>query len=100
MRLLKNNEIRLLMILFVSAFLVTWFLPLGIVFAEEGEEEILLKELTGDEGSSEEEGNIEVLGFSEEQVPILNNRFLIVIIVLIVAAVGGLVLSFAIRGRT
>ena len=98
MRLFGNSDIRLVMILLVSALLVTWILPLGMLFAQDDEEEELLEELTGEE--VEEEGSVEVLGFTEEDSPILNNKFLIAVIALIVAAIGGLFLSFVIKGRT
>ena len=100
MRLFGKSDIRLIMILLASAMLVTWILPLGMLFAQDGEEEELYEELTGEEVNQEEEGSIEVLGFTEEDSPFLNNKFLIVVIALIVAAVGGLFLSFVIRGRT
>jgi hypothetical protein len=99
MRLFGNSDIRLVIILLTSAMLVTWILPLGMLFAQDSEEEELLEELTGEE-ANEEEGNIEVLGFTEEDSPILDNKYLIVIIALVVAAIGGLFLSFVIRGRT
>ena len=75
-------------------------LPVGMLFAQDSEEEELMEELTGEEASESGEGSIEVLGFTEEDSALLNNKFLIAIIALIVAAVGGLFLSFVIRGRT
>lgn len=98
-KMIRNNELKLVTLLFVVAFLTTWIMPLGVIFAEE-EEESLLHELTGEEEIISGEGKIEVLGITEEQVPILGNRFLIVILTLIVAAVGGLILSFVIKART
>ena len=59
--------------------------------------EEIMEELAGEES---EEGSIEVLGFTEENSQIFDNKFLIVVIALVVAAVGGLFLSFVIRGRT
>jgi len=85
------------MTLFISAMLITWMIPIGLLFAQDSEEEELIKELTGEES---EEGSIEVLGFTEENSQIFDNKFLIVVIALVVAAVGGLFLSFVIRGRT
>ena len=98
MKVFGNSDLRLLIILLASAMLVTWMLPIGMLFAQDDEEE-LLEELTGEETVSEE-GSIEVLGFTEEDSPLLNNKFLIAVIALVVAAVGGLFLSFVIRGRT
>ena len=98
MKVFGNSDLRLLIILLASAMLVTWMLPIGMLFAQDDEEE-LLEELTGEESVSEE-GSIEVLGFTEEDSPVLNNKFLIAVIALVVAAVGGLFLSFVIRGRT
>ena len=99
MNLFANNDLRLLVILLTSAILVTWMLPIGLLFAQDSQEDELMEELTGEETITEE-GSVEVLGFTEEDSPILNNRFLITIIALVVAAVGGLFLSFVIRGRT
>lgn len=99
MRVFGNSDMRLVIILLATAFLVTWMLPIGLLFAQGDEEEELLEELTGEE-ATEEEGSIEVLGFTDENAFVMNNRFLITIIVLVVAALGGLFLSFAIRGRT
>ncbi len=97
--MIRNNELKFITVLFIAAFLITWLVPLGVIFAQE-DEEILLKELTGEEEVTTEVGKIEVLGITEEQIPLLGNKFLIVVVALIVAAVGGLVLSFVIRGRT
>ena len=94
----KSNELKFISLLFIAAFLVAWLVPIGVVFAQE-DEETLLEELTGEEGTSSEEGKIEVLGITEEQAPLLGDKFLIVILALIAAAVGGLVLSFVIRAR-
>ena len=99
MKLFRNSDVRLIIILLTSAILVTWMLPVGLLFAQDGEEEELMEEITG-ETVTTEEGSIEVLGFTEEDSPILDNKFLIVIIALVVAAIGGLFLSFVIRGRT
>ena len=99
MNVFGNNDLRLLAILLTSAILVTWMLPIGLLFAQDSQEDELMEELTGEETITEE-GSVEVLGFTEEDSPILNNRFLITIIALVVAAVGGLFLSFVIRGRT
>jgi|GEM_PF-1300597 len=99
MKVFGKSDIKLIIVLLASALLVTWLLPLGMLFAQDGEqEEELIEEITGEEAA--EEGSIEVLGFTEEDSPVLNNRFLITVIALIVAAVGGLFLSFVIRGRT
>ncbi len=97
--MIRSNELKLITVLFITAFLTAWIMPLGVIFAEEDEESLLM-ELTGEEKITSEEGTIEVLGITEEQAPILGNRFLIVILTLIVAAVGGLVLSFVIKART
>ena len=97
--MIRSSELKLVTLLFIVAFLTTWIMPLGVIFAQDEEEE-LLKEITGEEGVTSEEGTIEVLGITEEQAPILGNRFLIVVLALIVAAVGGLVLSFVIKART
>lgn len=97
--MIRSNELKFITVLFIAAFLIAWLVPPGVIFAQE-DEEILLKELTGEEEVTAEVGKIEVLGISEEQVPLLGNKFLIVVVALIVAAVGGLVLSFVIRGRT
>jgi len=97
--MIRSNELKLITVLFIAAFLTAWIMPLGVIFAEEDEESLLM-ELTGEEKITAEEGTIEVLGITEEQAPILGNRFLIVILALIVAAVGGLVLSFVIKART
>jgi len=97
--MIRSNELKLITVLFIAAFLTAWIMPLGVIFAEEDEESLLM-ELTGEEKITSEEGTIEVLGITEEQAPLLGNRFLIVILALIVAAVGGLVLSFVIKART
>ena len=97
--MIRSNELKFITVLFIAAFLITWLVPLGVIFAQE-DEDILLKELTGEEEVTAEVGKIEVLGLSDEQLPLLGNKFLVVVVALIVAAVGGLVLSFVIRGRT
>jgi len=97
--MIRSNELKFITVLFIAAFLITWLVPLGVIFAQE-EEEILLEELKGEEEVNAEVGKIEVLGITEEQIPLLGNKFLIVVVALIVAAVGGLVLSFVIKGRT
>jgi hypothetical protein len=97
MKVFGNSYLNLFMILLVSAMLIAWMLPIGLLFAQDGEEEELMKELTGEEP---EEGTIEVLGFTEDNSQVFDNKFLIVVIALVVAAVGGLFLSFVIRGRT
>ena len=97
--MIRSNELKLITVFFIVAFLTAWIMPLGVIFADEDEESLLM-ELTGEEKITSEEGTIEVLGITEEQAPILGNRFLIVILTLIVAAVGGLVLSFVIKART
>jgi hypothetical protein len=97
MKVFDNNYLSLFMILFVSAILISWMLPIGLLFAQDGDEEALMEELTGEESG---EGSIEVLGFTEENSQVFDNKFLIVVIALVVAAVGGLFLSFVIRGRT
>jgi len=96
--MIRSSELKLVTLLFIVAFLTTWIMPLGVIFAQDEEEE-LLDEITGKEEVTTEEGTIEVLGLTEEQAPILGNRFLIVILAIIVAAVGGLVLSFVIKAR-
>lgn len=100
MRIFNNSDIKTMLAIFTAVLLITWLLPLGVLFADKDEEEILLEELTGESESAEEEGSIEVLGFTEKDVPILGDKFLIMVIVIIVAAVGGLLLSFVIKGRT
>ncbi len=97
--MIRSNELKLVTLLFIVAFLTAWIMPLGVIFAEENEESFL-RELAGEGEITSEEGTIEVLGITEEQAPILGNRFLVVILALIVAAVGGLVLSFVIKART
>ncbi len=97
--MIRSNELKFITVLFIAAFLITWLVPLGVIFAQE-DEKILLEELTGGEEVTVEVGKIEVLGITEEQLPLLGNKFLVVVVALIVAAVGGLVLSFVIRGRT
>jgi hypothetical protein len=97
MKVLVNSDLRLFILLFAAALLVTWMVPAGAVFAQGEEEEELLEEINGEEA---EKGSIEVLGFTEEDAGILDNRLLITVIALVVAAVGGLFLSFVIRGRT
>jgi hypothetical protein len=97
MKVFGNSNLNLFMVLFVSAILIAWMLPIGLLFAQDGEEEELIEELAGEES---EEGTIEVLGFTEENSQVFDNKFLIVVIALVVAAVGGLFLSFVIRGRT
>jgi NADH:ubiquinone oxidoreductase subunit 3 (subunit A) len=96
MKVFGNSYLNLFMVLFVSAMLIAWMLPIGLLFAQEGEEEELMEEITGEES---EEGSIEVLGFTEENSQVFDNKFYIVVIALVVAAVGGLFLSFVIRGR-
>ena len=96
--MIRSNELKLVILLFVVAFLTTWIMPLGVIFAED-EEEDLLREIIGEEEVTSEEGKIEVLGMTEEQAPFLGNRFSVVILALILAAVGGLVLSFVIKAR-
>ena len=100
MRIFNNSDIKTILVIFTTVLLITWLLPIGVLFADKDEEEILLEELTGEGESTEEEGSIEVLGFTEEDAPILGNKFLIMVIVIIVAAVGGVFLSFVIKGRT
>ena len=97
MRSMGSSGLRLFTLLFTAVLLVTWMVPVGAVFAQGEEEEELLEEITGEEA---EDGSIEVLGFTEEDAGILDNRLLITVIALVVAAVGGLFLSFAIKGRT
>ncbi len=100
MRIFNNSDIKAISVIFTVVLLITWLLPMGVLFADKNEEEILLEELTGESESAEGEESIEVLGFTEEDAPVLGNKFLIMVIVIIVAAVGGLLLSFVIRGRT
>ncbi len=96
----NNNDTKIILVIFVAVLLITWIVPVGVLFAENAEEEILLEELNVESNSAEGEEGIEVLGFTEEDTPILSNKFLIAVIAMIVAAVGGLFLSFAIKGRT
>lgn len=100
MKIFNNSDIKTMVAIFTAVLLITWLLPLGVLFADNDEEEMLLEELTGEGENAEEEGSIEVLGFTEEDAPVLGNKFLIMVIAIIVAAVGGLLLSFVIRGRT
>lgn len=92
-----NTDLRSFILLFTAAFLIAWMIPIGALFAQGEEEEEMLEEITGEET---EEGTVEVLGFTEEDSGILDNRLLITVIALVAAAVGGLFLSFVIRGRT
>jgi len=98
MRVFKNSDMRIVMVVITAILLITWMLPLGVLFADKDEEKILLEELTGE--SAGEEGSIEVLGFTEESLPILGNKSLIVVVAIVAAAVGGLFLSFVIKLRT
>jgi len=100
MEIFKNSGIRIILVMFAAVLLIAWMVPLGVLFAEDAEEEILLKELNINSDNAEGEDGIEVLGFTEEDVPILSNKFLIAVVAIVVAAVGGLFLSFVIRGRT
>ena len=52
--MIRSNELKLVTLLFIVAFLTTWIMPIGVIFAEE-EEEIILKELTGEEEVTSEE---------------------------------------------
>lgn len=99
MKLFGSSDIRLIVVLLSSVLLITWILPFGMLFAQESEEE-LMEELTGEEAGTEEEGSVEVLGFTEEDSSMFNSKVLIAVVALVVAAVGGLFLSFVIRGRT
>ncbi len=92
--MIRSNELKLVILLFVVAFLTTWIVPLGVIFAQDEEEDLL-----GEEEVTSGEGKTEVLGITEEQAPIPGNRLTIVVTVLIVAAMGGLILSFAIKAR-
>jgi hypothetical protein len=97
--MIRSSELKFVILLFVVAFLTIWIMPLGVIFAQD-EEGDLLRELNLEEDiTSGGEGKIEVLGLTEEQAPILGNRLMLVVAVLIVAAVGGLILSFAIKAR-
>ncbi len=97
--MIRSSELKFVILLFVVAFLTIWIMPLGVIFAQD-EEGDLLRELNLEEDiTSGGEGRIEVLGLTEEQAPILGNRLMLVVAVLIVAAVGGLILSFAIKAR-
>jgi hypothetical protein len=97
--MIRSSELKFVILLFVVAFLTIWIMPLGVIFAQD-EEGDLLRELNLEEDiTSGGEGKIEVLGLTEEQAPILGNRLTLVVTVLIVAAVGGLVLSFVIKAR-
>ena len=44
MNVFGNREIRLLVILLTSAILVTWMVPIGLLFAQDGQEEELMEE--------------------------------------------------------
>ena len=97
--MIRSSELKFVILLFVVAFLTIWIMPLGVIFAQD-EEADLLRELNLEEDiTSGGEGKIEVLGLTEEQAPILGNRLVLVVAVLIVAAVGGLILSFIIKAR-
>jgi len=97
--MIRSSELKFVILLFVVAFLTIWIMPLGVIFAQD-EEGDLLRELNVEEDiTSGGEGKIEVLGLTEEQAPILGNRLTLVVAVLIVAAVGGLILSFVIKAR-
>jgi len=97
--MIRSSELKFVILLFVVAFLTIWIMPLGVIFAQD-EEGDLLRELNLEEDiTSGGEGKIEVLGLTEEQAPILGNRLTLVVAVLIVAAVGGLILSFVIKAR-
>ncbi|MCD4670699.1 MAG: hypothetical protein K8S14_09665 [Actinomycetia bacterium] len=99
MRVFKNSDIKTVLIMITAILLITWMLPLGVLFADKDEEKILLEELTGESASAGEEGSIEVLGFTEENMPILGNKSLITVFAIVAAAVGGLFLSFVIKLR-
>jgi len=94
----RSNKLKFITLLFIATFIILWLIPPGAVSAQE-DEEAFLEELTGEKGVTAEEGKIEVLGISEEQLPFLGDRFLLVVVVLVLAAVGGLVLSFVIKAR-
>jgi len=97
--MIRSSELKFVILLFVVAFLTIWIMPLGVIFAQD-EEGDLLRELNVEEDfTSGGEGRIEVLGLTEEQAPVLGNRLTLVVTVLIVAAVGGLILSFVIKAR-
>ena len=96
--MIRSSELKFVILLFVVAFLTIWIMPLGVIFAQD-EEGDLLRELNVEEDITSGEGKIEVLGLTEEQAPILGNRLTLVVAVLIVAAVGGLILSFVIKAR-
>jgi len=100
MEIFKNNGRKIILVILTVVLLIAWMIPVGVLFAEDDEEEILLKELNVESDNAEGEEGIEVLGFTEEDVPILSNKFLIAVVAIIVAAVGGLFLSFVIKGRT
>ena len=100
MKIFRNNGIKIAVVMFTAVLLITWVIPIGVIFADGSEEEKLLEEFTGEVEDTEGEGSIEVLGFTEEDAPFLNNKFLITIIAIIAAAIGGLFLSFVIKGRT
>ena len=48
MKVFGNSYLNLFMALFVSAMLITWMLPIGLLFAQDGDEEELMEELTGE----------------------------------------------------
>jgi len=101
MEIFKNSGMRIILITSAAVLLIVWMIPAGVLFAEDdAEEEILLEELNIDSDNAEGEEGIEVLGFTEEDVPILSNKVLIAVVAIVAAAVGGLFLSFVIRGRT
>jgi len=49
MKVFGNSYIKLFMTLFISAMLITWMIPIGLLFAQDSEEEELMEELTGEE---------------------------------------------------
>ena len=38
--MIRSNELKLVTFLFIAAFLSTWIMPLGVIFAEEDEESL------------------------------------------------------------
>jgi hypothetical protein len=97
--MLRKNGIKVLLAVFVTILLITWITPPAVLLADDSEEEEILKELSGEEETSGE-GSVEVLGFTDEEVSLLGDKSLLTVIIIIVAAVGGLFLSFVVRSRT
>jgi hypothetical protein len=94
-----NISIKILLAVFIAVSLITCFVPNQIILADDTEEEIILEELTG-EDVEDSESKIEVLGFTDEEVTFLGDKFFLTVIIIIAAAAVGIILSFVIRSRT